>query len=267
MQDIQNHKDDRNVPIDKVGVCNLKYPIVVLDRKNAKQHTVATFSLSVDLPQEFKGTHMSRFVETLTKHHGEITFVTLPTILEELRRKLNAQSSHVEISFPYFVERLAPVTGLKALMDFDCQFIAESRNGESDFVLQVTIPVTSLCPCSKAISEYGAHNQRGSVAISVRTARLSDGTPEFVWIEELVEVVDKSASAPVYPLLKREDERYVTMQAYDNPVFVEDIVRNVTVQLRRDPRIAWFRVAALNHESIHNHNAFAEIEWLRPPSL
>jgi GTP cyclohydrolase I len=152
-------------------------------------------------------------------------------------------------------------------MDFNCQFIAESRNGESDFVLQVTIPVTSLCPCSKAISDYGAHNQRGSVAISVRTTRSSDGTPEFVWIEELVEVVDKSASAPIYPLLKREDERYVTMQAYDNPVFVEDIVRNVTVKLRQDARIAWFRVAALNHESIHNHNAFAEIEWLRPPSV
>jgi GTP cyclohydrolase IB len=266
MQDVQNHKDDRNLPIDKVGVCNLKYPIVVLDRCNDKQHTVATFSLSVDLPEEFKGTHMSRFVETLTKHHGEITFLTLPAILNELRAKLNAKSSHIEISFPYFVERVAPVTGLKALMDFDCQFTAESCNGTIDFVLQVRIPVTSLCPCSKAISEYGAHNQRGYVTISVRTRRSPHGEPELIWIEEIIEVVDISASAPIYPLLKREDERYVTMQAYDNPVFVEDIVRNVALRLRQDPRVAWFRVASLNQESIHNHDAFAEIEWLRPLS-
>jgi GTP cyclohydrolase I len=235
----------------------------VLDRANAKQHTIATFSLSVDLPREFKGTHMSRFIETLTRHHSEITFFTLPAILDELRVRLNAVRSHLEISFPYFLERVAPVTGSRAAMDFECHFLADSSEDNSDFVLQVKVPVTSLCPCSKAISDYGAHNQRGYITISLRPVRTTAGCPELVWIEELIEIADKSASAPVYPLLKRPDERHVTMQAHDNPVFVEDIVRNVATCLREDPRIAWFRVHALNQESIHNHNAFAEIEWER----
>jgi GTP cyclohydrolase I len=263
MQDIQNHKDDRNLPIDKVGVCELRYPMIVLDRANAKQHTVGTFTLSVNLPHDFKGTHMSRFLEVLNRHHGEITCLTLPVILEELRSRLNAESSHIEVSFTYFLERSAPVTQSKALMDYDCKFTAESTARESDFLLQVKIPVTSLCPCSKAISEYGAHNQRGYITIEVRTLFNPSGLPELIWIEELVEIADRSASSPVYALLKREDERHVTMQAYDNPVFVEDIVRNVALSLRTDDRITWFRVHALNHESIHNHSAFAEIQWKR----
>jgi GTP cyclohydrolase IB len=259
MQDVQNHKDDRNLPIDKVGVCGLRYPMTVLDRKNAKQHTVGSFTLSVNLPHEFKGTHMSRFLEVLNRHHGEITFLTLPLILEELRTKLNAESSHIEVSFPYFLERTAPITESKALMDYECQFTAESTAKGSDFLLRVKIPVTSLCPCSKAISAYGAHNQRGYVTIEVRTHLNSSGLPELIWIEELVEIADRSASAPIYPLLKRQDERHVTMQAYDNPVFVEDIVRNVAQHLNEDRRIASFSVHVLNHESIHNHAAFAEI--------
>lgn len=263
MQDVQNHKDVRNLPIDKVGVSGLRYPMTVLDRKNAKQHTIGSFTLSVNLPHDFKGTHMSRFLEILNRHHGEITFVTLPVILEELRTRLDAESSHIEVSFIYFLERTAPVTQSKALVDYECKFTAESTAKESDFVLQVKIPVTSLCPCSKAISEYGAHNQRGYITIEVRTVFNPSGLPELVWIEELVEIADGSASAPVYALLKREDERHVTMQAYDNPVFVEDIVRNVALRLRADDRITWFCVHALNHESIHNHSAFAEIQWAR----
>lgn len=263
MQDVQNHKDDRQLAIDKVGVSGLRYPMVVLDRANAKQHTIGNFTLSVNLPHDFKGTHMSRFLELLNRHHGEITFLTLPVILGELRSKLNAESSHIEVSFTYFLERSAPVTQARALMDYECKFTAEATAKESDFVLQVTIPVTSLCPCSKAISDYGAHNQRGYITIEVRTLFNPSGLPELIWIEELVDIADRSASAPVYALLKREDERYVTMQAFDNPVFVEDIVRNVALSLRADDRISWFCVHALNHESIHNHSAFAEIQWAR----
>ncbi len=264
MQDVQNHRDHREIPIDRVGVCNLQYPITVLDRSNKTQHTVATMSLSVNLPQEFKGTHMSRFLEVLNCHRGEMTLRTMPTILDELRTRLNAESSHLEVNFPYFVERTAPVTESKALMDYQCQFAAEMSGGQSAFALQVKIPVATLCPCSKAISDYGAHNQRGYVTIEVRTQLNPSGLPELIWIEELVEIAERSASAPVYPLLKREDERHVTMQAYDNPVFVEDIVRNAALRLRQDDRIASFRVHALNQESIHNHDAFAEIEWIRP---
>jgi len=264
MEDVQSRKDERNQAIDKVGVADLRYPIVILDRANGKQHTIATVSLSVHLPHEFKGTHMSRFLETLARHHGEITFRTLPAILEELRTRLSAEKAQIELAFPYFIERCAPVTGLQALMDIDCRFVAESSEEKGDFLLQTRIPVTSLCPCSKAISEYGAHNQRGYVTIALRTVNEQQNVPSMVWIEELVEIVDRSASSPIYPLLKREDERHVTMRAYDNPAFVEDIVRSVALQLREDHRVAWFRVHALNHESIHNHSAFAEINWERP---
>lgn len=263
MYDVQNHKDDRQIPIDKVGVCDLRYPILVLDRQSQRQSTTAKLSMSVNLPLEFKGTHMSRFIEVLNAHRGEITMRTLPVILAELKAKLKAESAHMEVGFPYFLERAAPVTGATALMDYQCKFIGESNGGKEDFILSVCVPVTSLCPCSKAISDYGAHNQRGQVTIDVQTKKTADGLPTLVWIEELIEVAESSASAPVYALLKREDERHVTMQAYDKPVFVEDIVRNVALKLKGDERVAWFRVHALNQESIHNHNAFAEIEWRR----
>lgn len=264
MDDIQNHQDNRWIPIDRVGVCDLRYPIVVLDRENQEQSTTAKISMSVNLPQQFKGTHMSRFIEVLNEHRGEITMRTFTMILTELKRKLAAESAHMEVSFPYFVERIAPVSRAKALMDYECKFTGEMNGTADDFVLSVRVPVTSLCPCSKAISDYGAHNQRGHVTIEVRTARTHDGAHSLIWIEELIEIAEQSASAPVYSLLKRKDERHVTMQAHDNPVFVEDIVRNVTIRLRADPRVVWFRVHALNFESIHNHSAFAEIASKRP---
>jgi GTP cyclohydrolase I len=206
---------------------------------------------------------MSRFIEVLNKHRGEVTMRTVPAILADLRKRLDAEKAQITVEFPYFLERTAPVSGARSLMEYDCVFQAEIDGGEEDFVLSVRVPVTSLCPCSKAISSYGAHNQRGYLTIEVRTGKNEAKEPGFVWIEELVEVAEHSASAPVYPLLKREDERHVTMQAYDNPVFVEDMVRNVAVMLKTDARIAWFRVHALNHESIHNHGAFARIEWRR----
>jgi GTP cyclohydrolase IB len=256
LHDIQNLADSRGLAIDNVGVSNLRYPIVVLDRQMEKQHTVATLSLSVGLPHHFKGTHMSRFIEIMNQHRGEVTVRTLPAILAEIRTRLDAESARIEVRFPYFIEKAAPSSGAKALMDYECAFNAEVNGSKSDFVVSVSVPVTSLCPCSKAISDYGAHNQRGTIAIQVRSLDGSD----IVWIEELVAIAEAAASAPVYPLLKRADERHVTMQAYDNPVFVEDMVREVAGALLEDPRVAWFSVEAVNEESIHNHSAFARIE-------
>ena len=262
MDDVQNQTDERGIPLDQVGVTDLRYPIVVLDREREKQQTIARLTMSVNLPHHFKGTHMSRFLEVLNRHRGEVTMRTLPSILRELKERLEAESARIEVAFPYFLERVAPASGSRALMDYECSFVGEVNGGDEDFVLGVQVPVTSLCPCSKAISDYGAHNQRGVITIEARPAR-QDGESELIWIEELVDVAERSASAPVYPLLKRADERHVTMQAYDNPVFVEDMVRNVAAHLQGDRRVAWFRVQAVNHESIHNHSAYATLAWGR----
>jgi GTP cyclohydrolase I len=260
---VQNQLDHRRIPIDQVGVSDLRCPIVVLDRQFQQQQTVATLTMSVNLPHHFKGTHMSRFVEVLNDHRGEVTMRTVPTLLRDLKGRLQAESARIQVTFPYFLERTAPASGARALMDYECSFVGDLNGAHADFVLGVRVPVTSLCPCSKAISDYGAHNQRGVIAINVRSVHAATGEPELIWIEELVELAEQSASAPVYPLLKRADERHVTMQAYDNPVFVEDIVRNIAVRLQEDARVAWFEVHAVNHESIHNHSAFARLEWRR----
>jgi GTP cyclohydrolase I len=259
LPDIQITGDTRGLHIDKVGVCDLRYPITVLDRENKVQHTVATLSLSVSLPHQFKGTHMSRFIEVLNKHRGEITMRTIPEILDEMRTRLKAESAQISVHFPYFIEKSAPVTGATSLMDYDCSFTGESVNTSDDFVLGVDVPVKTLCPCSKEISDYGAHNQRGLVRIEIRSM-WNDFDTDVVWIEDLIQIAEESASAPLYALLKRPDERHVTMQAYDNPGFVEDIVRNVAKRLDDDERIWRFKVHAINQESIHNHNAFAVIE-------
>jgi GTP cyclohydrolase I len=254
LQDVQSQHDHREIAIEKVGVSDLTYPITVLDRAEERQNTVATIDLSVTLLHTEKGTHMSRFIEVLEQHRGELTVRTIPDVLGEIRTRLEAESAHIEVHFPYFLERKAPVSGIPALMDYQCSFIGESKGDVVDFVLGVKVPVTSLCPCSKTISDYGAHNQRGILDIQTRSN-------DIIWIEELIDVAEASASAPVYALLKREDERHLTMQAYDNPVFVEDMVRNAAVRLRDDERVSWFRVRAENHESIHNHNAFAQVTW------
>ena len=263
MEDIQNSFDNRKMPIDQVGVSDLLYPIFVLDRNNERQSTIANLTISVNLPHHFKGTHMSRFIEILNKHRGEMTMRTLPSILLELKNKFEAESSRLVVEFPYFLEKKAPVTGLKALMDYKCRFVGESKNHDNDFILGVSVPISSLCPCSKAISDYGAHNQRGIISIEVKTREDNSSIDDFIWIEELIEIAEKAGSSPVYPLLKRPDERHVTMKAYDNPVFVEDIVRNIAVELMSDQRVVWFYVQVVNQESIHNHSAFARIEWDR----
>lgn len=261
MEDIQASFDDRELPIDLVGVSGLRYPVTVRDKARRRQKTVAELSLSVSLPHHFKGTHMSRFVEVVHEHREQVDMETLPAIVKTLRVRLEAERARVEMRFPYFIERNAPVSGLPALMCYDCRYIAEAWDGGDDYLVGVKTPVTTLCPCSKAISDYGAHNQRGYVDIEIRAARQPGGLPRMVWIEELVEVGERSGSAPVYPLLKREDEREVTMRAYDNPVFVEDVVRHAASELRADPRIAWLTVKAETLESIHDHNAFAKIIW------
>ncbi len=259
MLDIQKQRDERQLDIDQVGVSQLRYPITVLDPANEKQTTTALISMSVDLPHHFKGTHMSRFIEVLNTHRGEVTMHTIPKILHSLKERLEADSAHIELCFPYFVEREAPISKAKALMDYECSFSGSSTPKGDEFVLGIKVPVTSLCPCSKAISDYGAHNQRGEIHIEVGTQQ--EGGQQFIWLEELIHVAENAASAPVYSLLKREDERFVTMQAYDHPMFVEDMVRSVAVQLRKDSRVRWFRVRVTNFESIHNHSAFACISW------
>lgn len=261
MKDVQSSEDRRGIAIDRVGISDLRYPVTVWDRRAERQQTVATISLSVDLPHHFKGTHMSRFVEILHQRHGDITMQTLPELLRDLQERLEAENAHVVVAFPYFLEKKAPVTGAGGMMDYACRFIADRRGGEDAFQLEVEVPVTSLCPCSKEISAYGAHNQRSRITVRVQSRRTKEGLWELVWIEDLIEVAEACASAPLYSLLKRPDEKFVTEQAYDRPVFVEDLVRDVAARLREDPRIEWFHVRCVNEESIHNHDAFAEITW------
>ncbi|QQL44669.1 GTP cyclohydrolase FolE2 [Sulfuriroseicoccus oceanibius] len=256
LKDTQNEIDPRGVPIKRVGVRALRFPVRIRDKQDAVQHTVATVSLAVDLPHQYKGTHMSRFVETLNQHGPELSVRDLRAIPNELLTRLDAERAHVEFSFAYFVEKKAPVTGAPGMVDYEVTFTIDATKDEMDFVLTVAVPVATLCPCSKAISERGAHNQRGIVTYSVRF-----GDP--IWIEDLIRLVEQSASCELYAALKRPDEKAVTETAYDNPVFVEDLVRNVAVRSQGDENIKWFRVEAENFESIHNHNAFAEVEWTR----
>jgi GTP cyclohydrolase I len=263
MEDVQSRPDHRELPIDLVGVNGLRYPIAVRDKARRRQRTVGELSLSVGLPHHFKGTHMSRFIEVVHEHRDQVDMETLPAIVAALRERLEAERARIEVRFPYFVERSAPVSGLTALMSYDCRYMAEVNGDGDDFLVGVRVPISTLCPCSKAISDYGAHNQRGYVDIAVRAARTAGGLPRMVWIEELIEAGERAGSAPVFPLLKREDERELTMRAYDNPAFVEDVVRNVVAALKGDPRIVWLEVRAETMESIHDHNAFAVISWNR----
>lgn len=248
--DIQNSKDTRHIPIDKVGIKDIRHPIVIRDRNGGEQHTVARFNMYVNLPHNFKGTHMSRFVEILNQHEYEITVKSFKFMIEEMANVLNAQSGHIEMSFPYFITKSAPVSGVRSLMDYEVSFIGQIEDGRPSVLVKVVVPVTSLCPCSKNISDYGAHNQRSHITACVRTRT-------FIWIEELIETVEKVASCELYGLLKRPDEKYVTERAYDNPKFVEDMVRDVAIEFNKDERIAAYTVESENFESIHNHSAYA----------
>ena len=262
MIDIQSERDDRDVPLQKVGIKGLKYPVHVLDRDHRIQHTTASVNLYVNLPKHFKGTHMSRFIEVFHQHREHLSMPHFLDMLEEIRVSLEAARAFGEMSFPYFLEKPAPVSGQAAMMSYECSYegmvsgpsasapaVAQSRS----FFVSVAIPVQTVCPCSKAISEYGAHNQRGIVRVKLELG-------PFFWIEDLVSLVEECASSAVYSLLKREDEKYVTEAAYDNPKFVEDLVRDVLLSIPRLGAFPWYSVEAENYESIHNHSAFAYAE-------
>jgi GTP cyclohydrolase IB len=252
VEDVQGRSDTRQLPIDRVGIKDISHPVRVKDRSAGEQHTIATFNMYVSLPHDFKGTHMSRFVEIL---HGEreISVESFRAMLERMTLRLEADAGHIEMSFPFFVMKKAPVSGVESLMDYRATLIGEYRHGRTELWLRVVVPVTSLCPCSKNISERGAHNQRSHVTVKARLLK-------HIWIEELIGMVESEASSELYGILKRVDEKHVTERAYDNPKFVEDVVRDVAVRLNSDERIAAYVVEAENFESIHNHSAYALIE-------
>ena len=251
--DVQSSADTRQIAINKVGIKDIRHPVRIQDRSGGEQHTIANFNMYVNLPHNFKGTHMSRFVEILNNHERELSVKSFKDVLKEMTERLEAESGHIEMSFPYFVNKKAPVSQVESLMDYDVTFIGELTEGEPRLKVKVVVPVTSLCPCSKKISEYGAHNQRSHVTVTI-------STDQFVWIEDVIDLVEKEASCELFGLLKSPDEKYVTERAYDNPKFVEDMVRDVAVQLNNDQRITGYIVESENFESIHNHSAYALIE-------
>ena len=253
LRDRQSERDHRQLPIDKVGVRELRFPIQIRDKAKALQNTIATIGMYVDLPKEFKGTHMSRFIEVLHAHGSVVHVANIPDILYAMQRKLQAASAHLEMEFPFFLVKKAPASGKESVMNYTARFDATATGKQIDFVLTVQVGVTTLCPCSKAISRHGAHNQRGLVTVKIRSRKA-------IWIEDLIALVESSASSELYSLLKRQDEKVVTERAYENPVFVEDLVRNVVLKLNAHPDVTWYRVEAENYESIHNHNAYACIE-------
>ncbi|MDP0490713.1 MAG: GTP cyclohydrolase FolE2 [Verrucomicrobiota bacterium JB023] len=253
LTDTQNQPDERGIAIDRVGVKELQFPLEVLEKGGGKQRTVSTVAMAVDLPHHFKGTHMSRFVEVLHSHGTLLDVNNMSGLTAELLDRLEAERAHVSFRFPFFITKAAPVTGREGVMSYEVSFEVEASGQERDLMVTVHVPVATLCPCSKAISARGAHNQRGLVSFSVKFNRP-------IWIEDLIRLVEDSASCELYSVLKRPDEKEVTERAYDNPVFVEDLVRNVAARARAQDDIRWFRVEAENFESIHNHNAYAVVE-------
>jgi GTP cyclohydrolase I len=251
--DVQNSADTRRLAINKVGIKDIRHPVKVRDRSGGEQHTIATFNMYVNLPHNFKGTHMSRFVEILNVPGREISVDSFKDMLTEMTGRLEAEAGHIEMTFTHFVDKAAPISGVRSLMDYEVTFIGEIRAGRPAMNLKVVVPVTSLCPCSKKISKYGAHNQRSHVTVNVRTRG-------FIWIEDIIDLVEKEASCELYGLLKRPDEKHVTERAYENPKFVEDMVRDIAAKLNRDERVAAYSVESENFESIHNHSAYAMIE-------
>lgn len=252
MRDLQSETDSRNINIDKVGVKNLRYPILLSDKAHKQQHTIAQINMYVNLPHNFRGTHMSRFVEILSRFHREIAIQNIGNILKTMKEELKAESAHIEMEFPYFIEKKAPVSNAVGLMEYRCKFIGDLTD-KIRLVLGVAVPITTLCPCSKEMAQKSAHNQRGEIRVNVRFKG-------FFWIEDLIELIENCGSSPIYSLLKREDEKYVTEHAYENPVFVEDVARNVALKLDATSDITWYHIEAESYESIHNHDAYASLE-------
>ena len=253
IEDVQNTPDQRHLDIDKVGIKSIRHPISVKDKTGGDQSTVAMFDMYVHLPHNFKGTHMSRFVEILNENERTISVKNFEKILRDMLERLESKAGDVEMTFPYFVNKRAPISGVESLLDYEVTFIGSIKDNQFINQIKVIIPVTSLCPCSKKISDYGAHNQRSHVTVTVETK-------DFVWIEEIIELVEKNASSELYGLLKRPDEKYVTEKAYDNPKFVEDMVRDIATDLNQNSKITSYTVESENFESIHNHSAYAMIQ-------
>ncbi|QTA38857.1 GTP cyclohydrolase I FolE2 [Thermosipho ferrireducens] len=253
MRDVQNEPDSRNINLKHVGIKKLRYPITVLDKKNGKQHTIGTINMFVDLPKHFRGTHMSRFLEVLNKYHLKLEPKIVEKILEDLKSSLNAERAKLEIEFPYFLKKAAPVTKIESYMEYVCKFTGIAEKSNCNFFISVEIPIQTLCPCSKEISEYNAHNQRAKIKIEIESS-------ELIWFEDLIEIGESSASVPLFTLLKRPDEKYITETAYNNPKFVEDVARDIALKLSSDERIKWFRIEVESYESIHAHNAYACVD-------
>ncbi len=261
IEDVQGRADARGIPIDKVGIKDLLHPVTVRDPVRGEQHTIASLSMSVNLPQDAKGTHMSRFVEILGRQVTGISIDTFAAMLQETTRHLKASAAQIEMTFPYFVMKTAPVSGVRSLMDYRAAVFGEHRDAKTQVWLRVTVPVTSLCPCSKQISSYGAHNQRSHITITARIA--GPLWSQSLWFEDLIGLAEAVAACELYAILKRPDEKYVTERAYDNAKFVEDVVRDAAVALNRDPRVRAYVVESENFESIHNHSAYAKIEFTK----
>ncbi|WP_378956324.1 GTP cyclohydrolase FolE2 [Pelosinus sp. sgz500959] len=261
MKDVQNRSDNRGIAIQNVGVSEVHLPFLIKTKAGSFQSVLARINLTVDLPKEYKGTHMSRFIEILSEWSQKpVSSREMEFILADTIQKLDAEYAQMDIEFKYFIEKTAPVSGLKSMLDIDCSFSATLRKDNPlDFTLGVQVPFTSLCPCSKEISAYGAHNQRG-----LMKAKIKYQHGKFIWIEDLVTLLENEGSCPVYPLLKREDEKYVTEYAYENAKFVEDVLRDLVLSLREQPHINWFEIQCENYESIHNHSAYARhVEYVK----
>ncbi len=253
IEDVQGRPDRRHLAINKVGIRDIRHPVSIAQRAGGHQSTVATFGMYVNLPHNFKGTHMSRFVQILNAHEQQITVASFKQMLGEMIDRLGSDNGHIEMTFPYFIDKYAPVSGEKGVMDYQVKFIGSQVGRRVDFTVEVQVPVTTLCPCSKDISDYGAHNQRSLVTLRVRADK-------FFWLEELIDITETEASCELFGILKRIDEKAVTERAYENPKFVEDVVRDIATRLNADPRFRQYSVASENFESIHNHSAYAMIE-------
>ena len=253
MEDVQSRAPQVALNIDRVGVRELKLPLLVRDRSRGTQQTVASVDLGVDLPSAFKGTHMSRFVEALEQWNDELSYQSVKRLLLSIKNKLGAQRAYAQLSFPYFIKKCAPSSGSPATVSYECRLTGELDDNGQSFVLELDVPVMTVCPCSKAISREGAHSQRTMVRMRMRMKA-------FSWLEDFIDIAEASGSSAVYTLLKREDEKYVTEHAFAHPTFVEDVVRNVAQRLLDHGQVEWFSVEVESMESIHNHNAFARIE-------
>ena len=253
LKDVQNCIDTRHIPLDKVGVKDISYPIILLDKYYKKQSTIASISMYVNLPHHFKGTHMSRFIEILNEYHKEFHIQKIPHMLKRIKKTFQAQNAHLDLTFPYFILKKAPVTHAEGLLEYQCTCTASLIGKKLDFIIGVAVPLMTLCPCSKEISAYGAHNQRGIARVAIRYKRM-------VWFEDLIALIEACGSSPLYSVLKRPDEKYVTEHAFDHPRFVEDLVREIALTLKQNKHITWYRIEGETFESIHKHSAYASVE-------